>query len=175
VYKNSGGAGASFEFFGKVIPSIAKGQAVELQVQKGKLLGAVYGGDQEGKTIEAKLYPMSKKSHTLEFMRDNAHLRPRFIPHQYEFGMPWHLRHKCFNDNGILYIHTPIITCANCEGASEQFEITTLLGKDHTSTDIGLPKLEKVSKSAEKKLTKTKQKWLVDLIIIKISFRDVRT
>ena len=57
--------------------SIGKEQLVELQVQKVDFVGAVYGGDAEGNTIGGKLYPMSKKTHTLEHLREHAHLRAR--------------------------------------------------------------------------------------------------
>ena len=75
--KASGGTGASFQMVGTLIESQGDGQAVELAVTTGKLLGAVYGGNFEGTEVGGKLYPMSKKAHTLEHMREHAHLRPR--------------------------------------------------------------------------------------------------
>jgi len=54
--------------------------------------------------------------------------------------------HKFFNDNGFLYIHTPIVTCADCEGAGEQFGITTMFGTDPHKTDVKVPYVEEEEK-----------------------------
>jgi hypothetical protein len=140
--KNCGGTGASFQMVGTIIASQGSGQAVELAVTKGKLLGAVYGGDLEGTTVGGKLYPMSKKAHTLEFMRECAHLRPRGRVHaaamRIRHAMAY-ATHTFFHNNGFLYIHTPILTGADCEGAGEQFGVTTLLGSDHLHPGVTLP------------------------------------
>ncbi len=162
--KQSGGTGSSFQLVGVVNESPAAGQAVELKVTKVKLLGAVYGGDPQGKTVGGMVYPMSKKEHTLEHLRQHAHLRPRAglhaaamrIRHCMAFAT-----HKFFHDNGFLYIHTPIITCADCEGAGEQFGITTLLGADHHKPGVTLPVYEEqekkeLSKKEMKRLAKAK-------------------
>lgn len=144
--KNSGGSGSSYLITGTVVESIGKEQLVELQVQKVDFVGAVYGGDAEGNTIGGKLYPMSKKTHTLEHLREHAHLRARSKLHAAAMRIRNAMAfatHKFFNDNGFLYIHTPIVTCADCEGAGEQFGITTLLGTDHHKTDVKLPYYEK--------------------------------
>jgi hypothetical protein len=141
--KNSGGTGSSFQFVGKIVASQGAGQAVEMQVSSGKLLGAVYGGNAEGTEVGGMLYPMSKKAHTMEFMRDMAHLRPRGrihaaamrIRHAMAFAT-----HNFFHNHGFLYIHTPIITCADCEGAGEQFAVTTMLGNDPLEANVSLPK-----------------------------------
>jgi len=161
--KKSGGTGSSFQLTGVVNESPAAGQLVELKVTKAVLLGAVYGGDPEGKTIGGFNYPMSKSGHSLEHMRTNAHLRARSgvhaaamrIRHAMAFAT-----HNFFHDNGFLYIHTPIITCADCEGAGEQFGITTLLGADHHKPDVKLPVLEELE---EKKLSKKEKKRLAKL------------
>jgi hypothetical protein len=139
--KNSGGTGSSFQFIGTLIASQGAGQAVELQVTTGKLLGAVYGGNQAGTEVGGMLYPLSKKAHSLEYMREVAHLRPRArlhaaamrIRHSMAFAT-----HNFFHNHGFLYIHTPIITCADCEGAGEQFAVTTMLGVDHNDPTIKL-------------------------------------
>jgi asparaginyl-tRNA synthetase len=127
---------------GTLIASQGSGQAVELAVTAGKLLGAVYGGDVEGTEIGGKLYPMSKKAHTLEYMREYAHLRPRGRVHaaamRIRHAMAY-ATHTFFHNNGFLYIHTPILTGADCEGAGEQFAVTTLLGNDHLEKDVTLP------------------------------------
>ena len=165
--KKSGGTGASFQITGVVIESPSAGQAVELKATECKLLGAVYGGDVEGKTVGGMLYPMAKKAHTLEYMRENAHLRPRASLHsavmRIRHAMAY-ATHKFFHDNGFLYIHTPIITCADCEGAGEQFGVTNMLGNDHLKPDVTLsyheaPKEEPVD-GEEKKLSKNEMKRL---------------
>jgi len=165
--KKSGGTGASFQITGTVVESPAAGQAVELKVSECKLLGAVYGGDAEGKTVGGMLYPMAKKAHTLEYMRENAHLRPRASLHSAVMRIRHSMAyatHKFFHDNGFLYIHTPIITCADCEGAGEQFGVTNMLGNDHLKPDVKLsyheaPK-EIVVEGEEKKLSKNEMKRL---------------
>jgi len=158
--KGAGGTGASFWIEVEVIESPAQGQAVEIKVTKATVLGAVYGGDASGTKVGGMLYPLSKKGHTLEFMRENAHLRPRSrlhaaamrIRHAMAFAT-----HKFFNDNGFLYIHTPIVTCADCEGAGEQFAVTTMMGTDPHKTDVALPVHPPVD---EKKLSKKEMKRL---------------
>jgi glutathione S-transferase len=140
--KASGGTGASFQLVGTLIPSQGAGQAVELAVTIGKLLGAVYGGDAEGTVVGGASYPMSKKAHTLEYMREHAHLRPRGRIHaaamRIRHAMAY-ATHTFFHNHGFLYIHTPILTGADCEGAGEQFGVTTLLGSDHLEKDVTLP------------------------------------
>lgn len=175
IKSGSGGAGSSFEVFGKVIESPAQGQEVEMKVISVKLLGAVYGGDVEGKTVGGMYYPLSKKSHSLEFLRENAHLRARSKLHssvmRIRHAMAY-ATHHFFNAQGFLYIHTPIITCADCEGAGEQFGVTTLMGSDPHKTDVTLPiykeevvptlseeggEPKRVSKSEEKKKRKAER------------------
>lgn len=134
---NCGGAGASLAVIGKVVPSPAKGQLLEVHAEEAKLLGAVYGGDNG--EIGGKNYPMAKKQHTLEFLREKAHLRPR----SKVFSAAMRLRHamafathKFFNERGFVYVHTPLITGADCEGAGEQFVVTTLLPEDATASKL---------------------------------------
>jgi asparaginyl-tRNA synthetase len=134
---NCGGAGASLAALGKIVPSPAKGQLLEVHVDEVKLLGAVYGGDNG--EIGGKNYPMAKKQHTLEFLREKAHLRPR----SKVFSAAMRMRHamafathKFFNERGFVYVHTPLITGADCEGAGEQFVVTTLLGEDATAKSL---------------------------------------
>lgn len=164
--KANGGTGASFQFVGVIVPSKGSEQAVDMEVTKGKLLGAVYGGDVEGKTVGGMLYPMSKKEHTLEHMREHAHLRPRGQIHaaamRIRHAMAY-ATHNFFHNHGFLYIHTPIITGADCEGAGEQFGVTTMLGSDQLSKDIKLayhpePEQKELSKSEQKRLAKKKGK-----------------
>ena len=94
-------------------------------------------------------YPLSKKSHGLEHLRQHAHLRPRAKVHAAAMRIRHAMAfatHKFFNDNGFLYIHTPIVTCADCEGAGEQFGITTMLGTDPHKTDVKVPYVEEPKK-----------------------------
>jgi len=162
--KVSGGTGASFQFVGTIVESKGSEQPVDMNVTQGKLLGAVYGNNLAGTEVGGMLYPMSKKEHTLEHMREHAHLRPRGqihaaamrIRHAMAFAT-----HNFFHNHGFLYIHTPILTGADCEGAGEQFGVTTLLGSDHLEKDISLPvhpPPKEMSKSEMKKLAKKKAK-----------------
>lgn len=160
--KKSGGTGSSFQLTGTLVESPSDGQAVELKVTVAKLLGAVYGGDAKGETIGGMLYPMSKKGHTLEHMREHAHLRPRAGVHAAAMRIRHSMAyatHKFFHDHGFLYIHTPIVTCADCEGAGEQFAVTTMLGTEPHATDVTLPVFEEEVKE-EKELSKKEQKRL---------------
>lgn len=104
---------------GNLVNSMGKGQSVE--VQASKIL--VYG------TADPETYPLQKKGHSMEFLREIAHLRPRTNT----FGCVLRLRHamafaihKYFNDRGFYYLNTPIVTASDCEGAGEMFQVTTL-------------------------------------------------
>ncbi|TMW69019.1 hypothetical protein Poli38472_001175 [Pythium oligandrum] len=119
----SGGVGASFSVTGTVVKSPAKGQEIEVKATKVEMYGNI---------PDPGTYPMSKKRHTLEHLRENAHLRPRSNIH----GAAMRLRnamafatHQFFQTRGFLYIHTPIITESDCEGAGEMFAVTTLLSQ----------------------------------------------
>jgi len=111
--------GASVAIDGEVKASPAKGQATEVLASRIELFGEV----------SAEAYPLQKKGHTFEFLRTIAHLRPRTNT----FGAIARLRHQAsmsihqfFHENGFLYIHTPIITASDCEGAGALFRVTTL-------------------------------------------------
>eukprot|EP00568_Trieres_chinensis_P002815 CAMPEP_0183311086 /NCGR_PEP_ID=MMETSP0160_2-20130417/35118_1 /TAXON_ID=2839 ORGANISM="Odontella Sinensis, Strain Grunow 1884" /NCGR_SAMPLE_ID=MMETSP0160_2 /ASSEMBLY_ACC=CAM_ASM_000250 /LENGTH=795 /DNA_ID=CAMNT_0025475563 /DNA_START=112 /DNA_END=2499 /DNA_ORIENTATION=- len=169
--KASGGTGASFQITGEVVESPASGQDVELKASTAKCLGAVYGGNAQGTEVGGKLYPLSKKGQTLEHMRANAHLRPRTRIHAAAMRIRHSMAyatHKFFHDHGFLYIHTPIVTCADCEGAGEQFGVTTLLGADHHKPGVTLPihepppPEEKAAdgEGGEKKMSKSEMKRL---------------
>ncbi|RSK49572.1 asparagine--tRNA ligase [Hymenobacter rigui] len=111
--------GAAVAVRGKLVASQGKGQSVEIQAEE----ITVYG------TADQDAYPLQKKGHTLEFLRGIAHLRPRTntfgavlrIRHAMSFAV-----HKYFNDHGYFYIHTPIITGSDAEGAGQMFRVTTL-------------------------------------------------
>ena len=158
--KACGGTGASFQMVGKLIPSQEDGQAVEMQVVTGTLLGAVYGG-KDGE-VGGMLYPMSKKKHTLEYMREHAHLRPRGRVHAAAMRIRHAMAfatHNFFHNHGFVYVHTPILTGADCEGAGEQFGVTTILGSDHLATGVTLPLNEPPpAEDEEKKISKKEQK-----------------
>jgi asparaginyl-tRNA synthetase len=111
--------GAGVSITGELVPSQGSGQSVELQATD--IL--VYG------TADPEKYPLQPKKHSLEFLREIAHLRPRTntfgailrIRHSLAFAV-----HKFFNDRGFYYLHTPIITGSDAEGAGEMFRVTTL-------------------------------------------------
>jgi asparaginyl-tRNA synthetase len=113
-------AGCSIEVLGELRESPGKGQAVEILAKQIKVVGWVEDPDS---------YPMQKKRHTLEFLREVAHLRPR----SNTIGAVARVRsrlshaiHDFFDQQGFLYLHTPIITSSDCEGAGEMFTVTTL-------------------------------------------------
>jgi len=137
---NSGGVHACISIVGKVVePPAGSKQSLEVAVISGTVLGPIYGGEKG--EIGGKNYPMAKKAHSLEFLREQAHLRPRSklfsatmrIRHAMAFAT-----HKFFNERGFCYVHTPLITGADCEGAGEQFAVTTLLGDHCKVADIPL-------------------------------------
>jgi asparaginyl-tRNA synthetase len=111
--------GASIHVQGTLVESQGKGQSVEIQAEELQ----VYG------TADPDTYPLQKKGHSLEFLREKAHLRPRTnffsavlrVRHALAFAV-----HKFFNDKGFYYFHTPLITASDCEGAGAQFQVTTL-------------------------------------------------
>ena len=111
--------GSSIHVQGKLVASQGKGQSVEVQADELQLYG----------TAPADSYPLQKKGHSLEFLRDIAHLRPRTNT----FGAVLRIRHalayaihKFFNDKGFYYFNTPLITASDCEGAGAMFQVTTM-------------------------------------------------
>ncbi|MBR5784299.1 MAG: asparagine--tRNA ligase [Bacteroidales bacterium] len=111
--------GACISVDGKLVKSMGQGQSVEIQAEKIVLYGEASPED----------YPLQKKGHSLEFLREIAYLRPRTNT----FGAIFRLRHamafaihKYFNDHGFFYLHTPLITASDCEGAGEMFQVTTM-------------------------------------------------
>ncbi|MBO9633870.1 MAG: asparagine--tRNA ligase [Chitinophagaceae bacterium] len=110
---------ASIKVTGELIPSLGKGQKMEVKAKTLEILG----------DSNAEVYPIQPKKHSLEFLRENAHLRFRTST----FGAVFRVRHtlafavhKFFNDKGFVYMHTPIITASDAEGAGEMFRVTTL-------------------------------------------------
>src|SRR5213082_3933294 len=110
--------GASIAVSGALVASQGKGQKWELVADKIDIVG---GSDES--------YPLQKKGHTPEFLREIAHLRPR----SNLFGCVFRVRsrlafavHQFFQERGFVYVHTPIITGSDCEGAGELFRVTTV-------------------------------------------------
>src|SRR3974377_653712 len=113
-------AGCAVEATGTIVPSPAKGQPFEMQAIAIKVVGWVEDPDS---------YPIQPKPHTLEFLRDVAHLRPRTNV----IGAVTRVRHtiaqsihRFFHDHGFVWINTPIITASDAEGAGELFRVSTL-------------------------------------------------
>lgn len=122
--------GACIKVTGKVMESQGAGQSSELNASKIEVLGAA----------DPEKYPLQPKKHSMEFLRENAHLRMRTNT----FGAVFRVRHalafavnKYFNDKGFFYIHTPIITASDAEGAGEMFRVTTLDLKNPPKTADG--------------------------------------
>jgi asparaginyl-tRNA synthetase len=122
--------GASVSLTGELIASLGKGQKVEVKVKTLEILG----------DCDAEAYPLQPKKHSLEFLREKAHLRFRTntfsavfkIRHVLAFAI-----HKFFNDRGFVYMHTPIITSSDAEGAGEMFKVTTLPFGETPRTESG--------------------------------------
>ena len=111
--------GSCVGFIGKLVLSPGKEQSVELQANSIEVYGEA----------DPEHYPLQKKHHSFEFLREIAHLRPRTNT----FGAVMRVRnrlsyaiHNFFQDQGFVYLHTPIITANDCEGAGEIFQVTTL-------------------------------------------------
>ena len=109
--------GACISVNGELTESIGSGQAAEVQARGIEVLGTC-----------DNTYPLQKKGHTMEFLREIAHLRPRTNT----FGAVFRIRHnmaiaihKFFHERGFFYFHTPIITASDCEGAGQMFQVTT--------------------------------------------------
>ncbi|MBN1387186.1 MAG: asparagine--tRNA ligase [Bacteroidales bacterium] len=110
--------GASLAVEGKLVRSEGRGQPLEIQARKIEIYGPA----------DPEKYPLQKKGHSMEFLREIAHLRFRTNT----FGAVFRIRHalayavhKYFNDKGFYYLHTPIITGSDAEGAGEMFRVTT--------------------------------------------------
>jgi len=122
--------GSAIAVTGKLVESMGQGQTVEIQARSIELYG----------TADPATYPLQKKGHTLEFLREIAHLRPRTNT----FGAVLRIRHAMafaihmyFNDHGFYYLHSPIITGSDAEGAGEMFRVTTLDPIDPPMTQDG--------------------------------------
>ena len=121
--------GAAVSAEGVIVESLGGNQKVELQVSSLTLVGACPND-----------YPLQKKRHTVESLRDQAYLRPRTNL----FGAVTRVRntmafavHQFFQENGFVYVNTPLITASDCEGAGEQFQVTTLDLENVPKTEDG--------------------------------------
>ena len=122
--------GSSISVRGTLVESMGKGQSVEIQASEIEVLG----------DSDPELYPLQKKGHSFEFLREIAHLRFRTNT----FGAVFRIRHalafaihKYYNDKGFYYLHTPIITASDAEGAGAMFKVTTLDLKNTPETEDG--------------------------------------
>lgn len=125
--------GACLSVTGTLVESLGKGQTVELHAREIEIYG----------TADPEIYPLQKKGHTLEFLREIAHLRPRTNTFSAIFRIRHEMAmaiHSFFHERGFYYIHTPIITASDCEGAGQMFQVTTLnlydLKKDENGSII---------------------------------------
>ena len=121
--------GSSIHVQGELVASQGQGQSVEVLAEELEIYGTAPND-----------YPLQKKGHTLEFLREKANLRPRTNT----FGAVLRIRHalayaihKFFNDKGFFYFHTPLITASDCEGAGAQFQVTTLNLNDLPKDEAG--------------------------------------
>lgn len=122
--------GSSINVTGTLVESRGKGQSVEVQAKEVEIYG----------TADPEKYPLQKKGHTLEFLREIAYLRPRTNTFSAIFRIRHHMSyaiHKYFNDRGFFYFHTPLITGSDAEGAGSMFEVTTLDHHNPPRTENG--------------------------------------
>lgn len=122
--------GSAIHVIGQLVESMGKGQSCEIQAESIE----IYGGANPDE------YPLQKKGHSLEFLREIAHLRPRTNT----FGAVLRIRsalafaiHKFFQERGFFYLHTPLITASDCEGAGAMFQVTTLDVENPPRTEEG--------------------------------------
>ena len=110
--------GACINVNGILVESQGKDQSVEIQATEVEIYG----------TADPQTYPLQKKGHSVEFLREIAHLRPRTNTFGAVFRIRHHMAmaiHKFFHERGFFYFHTPIITASDCEGAGQMFQVTT--------------------------------------------------
>ncbi len=122
--------GASVSVIGKIVESPGKGQAVEMQAKEVQIIGK----------CDPESYPLQKKRHSFDFLRTIAHLRPRTNT----LGAVARVRsalayatHKFFQEQGFIYVQTPVITASDCEGAGEMFRVSTMDPNQMPKTEEG--------------------------------------
>ncbi|MBQ7448928.1 MAG: asparagine--tRNA ligase [Paludibacteraceae bacterium] len=110
--------GSCIKAEGLLVESMGKGQTVEMQANALHVFG----------TADVDTYPLQKKGHTMEYLREIAHLRPRTNTFGAVFRLRHHMAmaiHTYFHQHGYFYFHTPLITASDCEGAGQMFQVTT--------------------------------------------------
>jgi len=138
--------GACISVTGNLVESPGSGQSVEMQASQITVFGEA----------DPETFPLQKKGHTLEFLREIAHLRPRTNTFGAIFRMRHHLAfaiHKFFNDRGFYYVNTPIITGSDAEGAGEMFRVSVLDAKNPPLTEDGKVNFEEDFFGSESNLT----------------------
>ena len=125
--------GACLSVEGELVASQGGGQEIEIQCKEFE----VYG------TADPMTYPLQKKGHSMEYLREIAHLRPRTNTFGAVFRIRHHMAmaiHRFFHERGFFYFHTPLITASDCEGAGQMFQVTTMnlydLKKDENGSII---------------------------------------
>ncbi len=122
--------GACISVVGILVESMGQGQKVEIQATKIDIYGIA----------DPETYPLQKKGHTLEFLREIAHLRPRTNTFGAIFRVRHHMAmaiHTFFHERGFFYFHTPVITASDCEGAGQMFQVTTTNLYDLKKDEVG--------------------------------------
>ena len=110
--------GACLSVDGELVESVGSGQAAEIQARQIEVLGTC-----------DNTYPLQKKGHSMEFLREVAHLRPRTNTFGAVFRIRHHMAmaiHTFFHEKGFYYFHAPLITASDCEGAGQMFQVTTM-------------------------------------------------
>ena len=123
------GVGTSVQVTGRVVLTPNAKQPLEVNADAAEVLGACPSD-----------YPLQKKRHSVEFLRTMPHLRPRTNTFSAAFrvrSVAAYALHKFFQENGFVYVHTPLITGSDCEGAGEMFRVTTLPAADAPRTEDG--------------------------------------
>ncbi len=134
--------GAALSVTGKIVKSPGKGQSLEMQADTIEIIGL----------CDTETYPLQKKRHSFEFLRTIAHLRPRTntlgavarIRNRLAFAV-----HQFFQERGFYYVHTPIITASDCEGAGEMFRVTTLPPETKKETEDFFGKMSYLTVSGQ--------------------------
>ncbi len=137
--------GSSLQIQGRIVESLGAGQALELKAEQVTVIGLADAD-----------FPIQKKRHSFEFLRTVAHLRPRTNTFMAVFRMRSlmaYALHRYFNERGFVYVHTPIITGSDCEGAGQMFRVTTLDLDRLPKTESGIVDVEQDFFGKETNLT----------------------
>ncbi|MBQ5771399.1 MAG: hypothetical protein IIW08_09520 [Clostridia bacterium] len=156
--------GASIEVTGRIEPTPGMQQPFEMKAESVTVLG-----------VSPVDYPLQKKRHTLEYLRTIQHLRPRANLFQCAFrirSIAAQAIHRFFHDRGFVYVHTPLITGSDCEGAGEMFQVTTLDMENLPKTEDGKVNYNEDFFGKPVSLTVSGQ---LNAEIFALAFRDVYT